>query len=429
MELDFDDDKKEITAPTREEIKIIAKLSHGKTLKTLLEKIDEQIAKGERKIIGSFENDPEYEVIVEANNHSVLISDEIARVHKYINDRYSEKFSDLATIIQNPIDYAKSVLRLGNESDVQKVDLSDILPTQLVMVINITGATPRVPLSEDKMKEVEEACNIVISLDESRQKIVSYVESRMNKVAPNLSTLVGTSVAAKLMSVAGGLQALSKLPAGTIQCLGRVGKNSLGFSNNGMTKHIGVIKESNIIAKCPKIYKTRALRLVVGKTALCARADSFHGSSDIGENYKYQIEKQLEKLQEPPAPKAPKALPAPSEGPRKRRAGKRITQFRSKYKMTEMAKQANRMAFGVEEQTIGNSFKSIGMLANTSSKVKIVAQDKGILPKKQKVFNSGGQTSGLSSSLAFSSTSEMLLVAAPDRKKDIAEINNRYFKK
>lgn len=40
-----------------------------------------------------------------------------------------------------------------------------------------------------------------------------YVSSRMSVLAPNLSAIVGTTTAAKLLGVAGGLSALAKMPA------------------------------------------------------------------------------------------------------------------------------------------------------------------------------------------------------------------------
>jgi U4/U6 small nuclear ribonucleoprotein PRP31 len=44
-------------------------------------------------------------------------------------------------------------------------------------------------------------------------QIFQYVSSRMNVLAPNLSAIVGTTTAAKLLGVAGGLGGLSKMPA------------------------------------------------------------------------------------------------------------------------------------------------------------------------------------------------------------------------
>jgi len=47
--------------------------------------------------------------------------------------------------------------------------------------------------------------------------MLSFIESRMNFIAPNLSAIVGTSIAAQLMGTAGGLMALSRIPACNIQ--------------------------------------------------------------------------------------------------------------------------------------------------------------------------------------------------------------------
>ena len=47
--------------------------------------------------------------------------------------------------------------------------------------------------------------------------ILRLVQKEMHRVAPNLSAAVGTDVAARLMGVAGGLVALSKMPAGNVQ--------------------------------------------------------------------------------------------------------------------------------------------------------------------------------------------------------------------
>jgi U4/U6 small nuclear ribonucleoprotein PRP31 len=43
-----------------------------------------------------------------------------------------------------------------------------------------------------------------------------YVSSRMNVLAPNLSAIVGTTTAAKLLGVAGGLAGLAKMPASNV---------------------------------------------------------------------------------------------------------------------------------------------------------------------------------------------------------------------
>ena len=49
-------------------------------------------------------------------------------------------------------------------------------------------------------------------------------------IAPNLSAITGSSVAAKLIAAAGGLSALAKIPACNLILLGAPKKNLGGFS-------------------------------------------------------------------------------------------------------------------------------------------------------------------------------------------------------
>ncbi len=87
-----------------------------------------------------------------------------------------------------------------------------------------------------------EACDMMETLNEAKLHMLKYVESRMSLIAPNLSAMVGSTVATKLMGgsctdtaaddrpdqpagvvsslscpsssgVAGGLTNLSKMPA------------------------------------------------------------------------------------------------------------------------------------------------------------------------------------------------------------------------
>ena len=89
-------------------------------------------------------------------------------------------------------------------------------------------------LSDSGWQSVERACDLADRLEKVRTKVRSfsnlprcqqtdsppcgiqifmYVSSRMNVLAPNLSAIVGTTTAAKLLGVAGGLNGLAKMPA------------------------------------------------------------------------------------------------------------------------------------------------------------------------------------------------------------------------
>ena len=56
----------------------------------------------------------------------------------------------------------------------------------------------------------------VFQIAEYRQNLAEYLKNRMAAIAPNLTMLIGELVAAKLISHAGSLMNLAKLPASTI---------------------------------------------------------------------------------------------------------------------------------------------------------------------------------------------------------------------
>jgi U4/U6 small nuclear ribonucleoprotein PRP31 len=81
---------------------------------------------------------------------------------------------------------------------------------------------------------------------------------------------------------------------------------------------------------------------------LAARVDSFHESpkGDIGKVLLADIERRLEKLQEPPPVKAIKPLIPPIDPGRKKRGGRRARKMKERLGMTELRKQQNQMKFG-----------------------------------------------------------------------------------
>ena len=60
----------------------------------------------------------------------------------------------------------------------------------------------------------------MVALATYRADLSKYLGEKMQAVAPNLSTLVGDSVGARLIAKAGSLASLAKCPASTVQILG-----------------------------------------------------------------------------------------------------------------------------------------------------------------------------------------------------------------
>lgn len=112
----------------------------------------------------------------------------------------------------------------------------------------------RTLLTDFEKQQIEEACNMAIDLNNFKLKIYEYVESRMAFIAPNISIIVGSSIAAKLMGVAGGLTKLAKIPACNVQLLGQQKKTISGFSQVTTTlPHTGFVFFADIVQNTPPV--------------------------------------------------------------------------------------------------------------------------------------------------------------------------------
>ncbi|XP_041364457.1 U4/U6 small nuclear ribonucleoprotein Prp31-like [Gigantopelta aegis] len=174
----------------------------------------------------------------------------------------------------------------------------------------------------------------------------------MTFISPNLSIIVGASVAAKLMGIAGGLTNLSKMLACNILVLGAQKRTLSGFSTTAILPHTGFIYYSAIVQKAPPDLRRKAARLVAAKCTLAARVDSFHESLDgtVGDSLRAEIELKMDKMTEPPPVKTVKPLPTPIETSRKKRGGRRARKVKERLGLSELRKQANRMNFAEIEQ-------------------------------------------------------------------------------
>lgn len=54
-------------------------------------------------------------------------------------------------------------------------------------------------MEQEEVDLVFEACDMMETLNEAKLYMLKYVESRMSLIAPNLSAMVGSTIAAKLM--------------------------------------------------------------------------------------------------------------------------------------------------------------------------------------------------------------------------------------
>jgi U4/U6 small nuclear ribonucleoprotein PRP31 len=397
--------------------------------------VDAAMNQGIKSHHGLLEDDPDYKLVVECNKLIHDIEDNINMTQKYVAEIYSKKFPELESIIPNKLDYIKTVLRIKNEMDMTLIELNDILPSAVVMIVSVTGSTTSgKPLDDNDLDKCLRGCEEVYSLEEDKGRILKFVESRMNKISPNMCAMIGTFLSAQLMGLAGGLTALSQIPADNFQVIGQEKRNLAGFSRLTSMPNTGILYYADLVQNCPPLLRKKALKVLGNKVALAVRCDAYnnHPDGSEGQRLNDELVEKFDKWTEPQQARTKKALPIPEEKRKSKRGGKRVRKFKERFAMTDLRAQQNKIKMSLSDGEYGDSAmgNDFGMVGNKDTgKIRApVRKEVKLTSKKLKSMSApSGQVSGLSSSLAFTPVQGIELVnpnAAADR---IKEANNKWF--
>ena len=197
-----------------------------------------------------------------------------AKVALFIKDKQTlsaDRLHDLAALVDDDEETAKSIIDAASRSMGQEISAADME--------NVTLFAQR-----------------VVSLANYRKTLHSYLVSKMSVVAPNLATLIGEMVGARLISHAGSLTSLAKYPASTVQILGAEKALFRALKTKGNTPKYGLLYHSSFIGRAGQKNKGRISRFLANKCSIASRIDNFSEtpSTVFGEALKKQVEERLE---------------------------------------------------------------------------------------------------------------------------------------
>merc|ERR1712228_362056 len=123
-------------------------------------------------------------------------------------------------------------------------------------------------------------------------------QSKMGQVAPNLATLIGDVVGARLVAHAGSLMNLAKAPASTVQILGAEKALFRALKNKSDTPKYGLIYHASLVGQASAKDKGKISRVLAAKTALAVRMDALGETEgvSVGIKYRAKVEQRLAQL-------------------------------------------------------------------------------------------------------------------------------------
>lgn len=217
-----------------------------------------------------------------------------------VKEWYSWHFPELKQVVPDNFLFARCASFIKDKAKLteeQIPGLVEILGDEEVAkrVIKAAKSSMGMDTSEQDMMNIIIFTDRMISLALYRKQLYSYLEEKMSTVAPNLSALIGETVAARLIQKAGSLTSLAKCPASTVQILGAEKALFRALKTKGNTPKYGLIYHSSFIGRASAKNKGRISRYLANKCSIASRIDSFidEPTKAFGEQLRDQVEERL----------------------------------------------------------------------------------------------------------------------------------------
>ncbi|MBW9220416.1 Pre-mRNA processing ribonucleoprotein [Methanothermococcus sp. SCGC AD-155-N22] len=243
-----------------------------------------------------------------------------------LREWYSLYFPEMDKIIKKHELYAKLVSQFLKRENYTRTKLKEFLPSKTAKILSKAAKSSMgAELSERDLSIIKEFADQIISLYNLRDKLVKYLEELMEETAPNLTKLAGPSLGARLISLTGGLERLSKLPASTIQVIGAE-KALFAHLRLGADppKH-GVIFQHPLIQSSPWWIRGKVARALACKLAVGVRADVFGNyiADELLEALNKRVEEIKRKYPEPKKKTSKKRKEKKEKGKKKKKEDKK----------------------------------------------------------------------------------------------------------
>jgi len=149
----------------------------------------------------------------------------------------------------------------------------------------------------DRMERnaIRKMVKIFDELEDAKKMLDEYIEQAMKEIAPNVSKIVGHKIAARLVAMAGGIDKLAMMPAGTIQLLGAEKALFRHIKDGSLPPKHGIIFMHELVNKAPKKKRGKIARMLATKISMAAKADAFT-HNEIADELMKEIEQRYEEI-------------------------------------------------------------------------------------------------------------------------------------
>ncbi len=138
-----------------------------------------------------------------------------------------------------------------------------------------TGESVGAELGDVEEHELMAMAQLARTQAARRAELETYIQHTVQGLAPNVSTLAGPMIAARLVTQAGSVEELARCPAGTIQLLGAERALFRHLKTGSRAPKHGILFQHPLVHRAPPWQRGAIARAFAGKIAMAARADAY----------------------------------------------------------------------------------------------------------------------------------------------------------
>jgi nucleolar protein 58 len=224
-------------------------------------------------------------MIVQAINLLDDLDKELNMYAMRVKEWYGWHFPEMAKVINDNLAYARIIRKVGMRSNMSSSDLSDILTEDIEAAIKAAAEVSMgTEITEEDLETISSLATQIEELTNYRALLSSYLSSRMQALAPNLTQIVGELVGARLIAHAGSVSNLAKSAGSTIQILGAEKALFRALKTKHDTPKYGLIFHASLVGQATGKNKGKIARMLASKAALGVRIDSMDSGRDVDGN-------------------------------------------------------------------------------------------------------------------------------------------------
>ncbi len=229
------------------------------------------------KMIQSFSSD---KLVIQAVNAVDELDKVLNTLSIRLREWYGFYFPELGQKIQDNEQFVSYVAEELYRKDAKGIDVSESIGSDV---------------DKKDLEEMQRLAKSLQAMYSERKSIENYIDIRMKEIMPNATAIIGSVIAARLLSIAGSLEKLAKFPSSTIQILGAEKALFRHLVSGGRSPKYGILFQTNYVQQAPFERKGKMARLLASKLSMAIKIDFYKGNP-VGAEYKKGLDAALAKL-------------------------------------------------------------------------------------------------------------------------------------